>query len=60
MVVQRLPAIPSSGLDVCELGLEFPPPPGNSPFLGEMAGAVGNGFGDISLDITSSDKKALA
>ena len=55
-----MPASPLSHLEVWGLGLEFPPHQEISPFLGEITGAGGKGTGDIRLNITSSDKKALA
>ena len=55
-----MPASPLSCLEVWGLGLEFPPHQEISPFLGEITGAGGKGTGDIRLNITSSDKKALA
>lgn len=55
-----VPASPLSCLEVWGLGLEFPPHQEISPFLEEITGASGKGTGDIRLNITSSDKKALA
>ena len=55
-----VPASPLSRLEVWGLGLEFLPHQEISPFLGEITGAGGKGTGDIRLNITSSDKKALA